>query len=284
MKGFRITINILKIAVIILLFILVPAILFLHIFKLPDSPNTKAFAGLEFAEKAGDIFGQESVIMAIEKSLKIGVKAIQIDVKLSKDGKLTVFQEIPLINLSDTVLPVINEKKQAIFKNHLNKIIYKELLNDVLPFALKNNLKIDLNLETGSSNRKTVVEELIQTFQKLNTYKNVFVSSFDPIILYMIRKQEPNVITALKLGNNISLNRTLNNLLLSPLLPDLLGVGIVEPTLNMADEKYFKKMISNGYTLNILQVNELKRKHEFLKKGFSVTTACPFLDCCTIQK
>ena len=139
------------------------------------------------------------------------------------------------------------------------------------------NLEIEIKPEVNK--KYTISKKIDKFFEKYNLYDKAFVSSFDPRILYYIRSENPEVVTALSVHTKATGNKLVDFLLFRIWLADFLGVGIIEPNRKIADKRFIQMWQEKGKVLNIWTVNTKEEKRFFKGLGVSITTNCPRREC-----
>jgi len=149
---------------------------------------------IKIGHRGAPNLAKENTIDSFIKAFENGLEGVELDVQLSKDKKLIVFHDWTIETISG---------RQAI-----NELFYSELQN----ISNRNNTNIPLlhevfeilpekcfvNIEIKSKHfYSTGIEEsIIQLIHKYDLHNYVMISSFNPIILYRIKKYRSNILTA----------------------------------------------------------------------------------------
>ena len=198
------------------------------------------FSGLAFSQQKLDVQGHrggmglmpENTIASMLNGVKLGVKTLELDVLITKDGKVVVSHDAYMA--SDFMLKpdgsVITKEEQmglALYQMTYDSIshfdagskphphfpeqarfkTYKPLLNDLIDsveaYVKKNNLKpVYYNIETKSSQTgdgkynpapEVFVKTMMEVLHRKNLGKRLTIQSFDIRTLQVLHKTDPKV-------------------------------------------------------------------------------------------
>ena len=141
----------------------------------------------------------ENTIQSIELAIQLGLKWIEIDVKVSKDSVPFLLHDDNLDRTTTGIGCAANYMYQDIKKLDAGKFfynkptkIYPPKLKEVLCLCSDNNIGINIELKSNLGFEKKNVEAVVNL---LNTYKfqnPYYFSSFDWQSVYNIKKLLPN--------------------------------------------------------------------------------------------
>ena len=132
----------------------------------------------------------ENSMPAFEKSMQLNL-GIELDIHLSKDGKIVVFHDDNLIRMTGTNEYIKFLTYEQIKQNKLNDTEYSiPLLEDVLKLV-KGKVPILIEIKTNN-NMKKLIPALKQLLEGYNG--EVFIQSFNPFVLRRCYKQMPNIL------------------------------------------------------------------------------------------
>ena len=134
-------------------------------------------------------YERENTISSFKKAIELGVDGIELDVQKSKDNYLFIHHDSFLIDKIST----IKEKKYL----EINKIQTKEPLNiiDDLSRILPNIQLLNLEIKSNSFFNNNVEKDVVDYIKKNKIISKTIVSSFNPILLYKIKKRNNQIIT-----------------------------------------------------------------------------------------
>ncbi|XP_032666354.1 glycerophosphodiester phosphodiesterase 1 [Odontomachus brunneus] len=157
------------------------------------------------AHRGGGYDYPENSLSAFKNSRGKGCTTVELDVRLTKDNIPIVFHDSTTERLTGQI-GTISEmtweelRNLDISYNHplRNKFSDGEkipLLHDALQQCLDNELRVIIDIKETKTDVVQVVLDVYKKYPKL--FKRGFVTCFNPIILYMIRKKEPRIMASL---------------------------------------------------------------------------------------
>ena len=162
----------------------------------------------------------ENTLNSIKLAHKLGLKWVEIDVKISKDS-------IPILLHDDTLERTTNGKGLPTdfnyddlkkldagfsFYNYITKI-YIPTLKEVLLFCNENEIGLNIELKPNYGFEKNNVEAIAKLLINFNFINQFYFSSFDWFSLVLMKKLLPNAYYGLlidKFHKNISLKNVLD--------------------------------------------------------------------------
>jgi glycerophosphoryl diester phosphodiesterase len=253
---------------------------------LPPSPDATQFRGLVFAHRGltgAASPAPENTLAAIRAAAAAGVKAVEVDVRLSADGRAILMHDESLDRTTDGEGPVAAwtlDRLQALDASAGLPAFAGERvpsLDDAVALAVSLGLKLELDVKNVDA--ASVSEEIAGALARHAAFDTVFASSFYPPVLYALRKREPRAITALAIRPEATGVALLDRLLGSFWLPQWLGVGLVEPHRDLVSAERVQAWRRHGFVVNAWTVNAAEDKAYFHRLGISVTTNCPAAAC-----
>jgi glycerophosphoryl diester phosphodiesterase len=254
--------------------------------RLPAPAGKNPFESLVFAHRGGLPWAEENTLEAVQGAVAQNVPAVEVDVFLSKDNVPVVIHD-PTVNRTTNGKGFVKdftltELQQLHIRNSEREFLTNHkipALEDVIKLTQQTKRVLEIEVKPEVENKYRMAKELKILFARYNLYASVFVSSFDPLILYYVRSMDPAIHTALSHKKNATGFKLVDFMLLQPGLAKFLGVSIIEPDRLIADKEYINYWKKRGYGLNIWTVNRQKDKEFFRSMGVSYTTDCPFTDC-----
>ncbi|EZA61238.1 hypothetical protein DMN91_004865 [Ooceraea biroi] len=157
------------------------------------------------AHRGGGYDYPENSLLAFRNSRGKGCSAIELDLRLTKDNIPIIFHDPTIERLTGqtgTISEMTWEELQEfdIAYNHplRNKFANGEkiaLLDDALQECLKSEQRVIIDIK---ETRTDVVQVILDAYEKYpKLFQRGVVSSFNPIIIYMIRKKEPRIVSSL---------------------------------------------------------------------------------------
>lgn len=203
--------------------------------------------------------------LAVEKNY-----AIEMDIQMTKDGKLVCFHDDDLFRITGVKGLIwdktLTELKSLKLQNTNDVILTFEEFLDII------NGKVPLLIEIKNQREKGIEKKVLKALEK---YKGDYViQSFNPIIMLKIKKYAPNVIRGILGGNEESLSfpkrLLVKNLLLNRLIkPDFInydlrnlplsnnvtkGLPLISWTVRNEKDKFIAEKYSQNYVFEYLDL------------------------------
>lgn len=195
----------------------------------------------------------ENTKKAFEACKNLNIKGIELDVQLSKDGKIVVYHDENIKRLTgiDKNLKDLDfcDLKEIKFEDGQTFLSLEEYLNIVSDTKLTTNVE----LKTGKFPYPGIEEAVYQAFKRRNMLDRLLISSFNHKSLVRFKKIDPKIPLAALFSNPKSLNEK---------YLEENGIKIYHPNyikLSFADLRRYKK---KNITVNLRTVNS---KFEYFK-------------------
>lgn len=254
------------------------------LFRLPSGPPADHFAGLEIAHRGGYEWGPENTLFTLNKAFEKGVKAVEIDIAYTADSVLVLFHDERVDALTpDTGLIYTKKWEQvaALQVRDADGMLSMETVLSLEDFLeiLPDSIVVEFDLKHWLPDQGFAVDALVEQMRKHRITERSFISSFDPRVLYSLRKQHPDLHTAFAISPESGMGSFMDMLLQNPWVPQFLGVRIIEPHHSQVSPGYISYWKSKGMIVNAWTVNDKKQKEQLLAWGASVTSNCPLGNC-----
>ncbi|XP_043503489.1 glycerophosphodiester phosphodiesterase 1 isoform X2 [Polistes fuscatus] len=157
------------------------------------------------AHRGGGYDYPENSLSAFQNSKDKGCTAVELDLTLTKDNIPIVFHDANIERLTGQK-GVVSEmtwdqlKELDITYNHPLRNKFSEgekiaLFKDALQTCLKNDLRVIIDIK---ETRLDVIQVILDAYKENpNLFKKAIVSSFNPVIVYLIRRKEPRIVSSL---------------------------------------------------------------------------------------
>jgi len=183
----------------ILLFIFLLLILMFCTYRLKWNPAYPDFYCSEeiiiIGHRGAPVLAPGNTIESFIKAFKTGIKGIELDVQLSKDGKLVVFHDWSLGNISGSTEQIEDMNYSEIRDLSLENNCQIPLLNDVLEICPKDRF-VNIEIKSRNYSNAPLVKKVVKMIQKYKMGKLVVISSFNPFALQLVKKIIPVLPTA----------------------------------------------------------------------------------------
>lgn len=202
----------------------------------------------------------ENTMRSFRVASEMRADGIELDVFLTRDGKIVVTHDPNTAKLSNGNLIVMKSHSRDLRKLDFGKGEKIPFLDEVFEEFLNRFSVINVEIKTTGVRSNGIEEKLAKTIQKFKASHKIVVSSFNPLNLSRFHKIMPKVKTGFLLcpeENVLVRNRKM--------------IGLIKPdTLNL-DHKMFhskkhKILFELGYPLWLWTVNEEKDMRFWVKR------------------
>jgi glycerophosphoryl diester phosphodiesterase len=247
-----------------------------YYFELPPSESPIHFQNLQIVHKGGS---PENTFKAIRASHKQGVKAIELDVQLTKDNHLILFHDQTLERMTDGFGKAADHTLAELKALKVDKTETIPTLEEAIELIIALDMKVELDIR-NSPHHATIAKKIDALFQKYDLYERIFVSSFNPRITYAIRSINPKIITAYGFIQSATDYAIIDFFLRSSFIPHILGAGIIEPHWKILTPEMISYWTRKGFLLNPWTINTKEQKALIKKLGITTyVTNCFDTDC-----
>ncbi|KZC14714.1 PREDICTED: glycerophosphodiester phosphodiesterase 1 [Dufourea novaeangliae] len=170
-----------------------------------DHGNGEQFCMRVVAHRGGAYDCPENSLTAFRNSKDKGCKGVELDLHLTKDDVPIVFHDTTIDRItgkSGIIKDMTWDQLKELDITHSHPLKEKFVdgekipsFDDVLEVCLKNEQRIIIDVK---ETRVEVVQVILDTYRKYpKLFQRGIVSSFNPIIIYMLRRKEPRIVSSL---------------------------------------------------------------------------------------
>ena len=204
---------------------------------------------IKIGHRGAPVLAPENTIKSFTKAFEAEIKGIELDVQLSKDGKLVVFHDWDLNNITGSSKQIKDmdylEMRDLSYKNNCQI----PLLGEVLVICPIGKF-INIEIKSRYYSNIRIVEKVVKMIQQYKIEKSVVISSFNPFVLQCAKKIIPDLSTAY-LWSSEDVSFLYNSpLWLWMCRPDSFHIDI-----NNANEKIIRLVRKNNLTVLAFTVN-----------------------------
>ena len=145
--------------------------------------------------RGAPVLAPGNTIESFIKAFKTGIKGIELDVQLSKDGKLVVFHDWSLRDRFGSPEQIEDMNYSEIRDLSLENNCQIPLLDEVLEICPKDRF-VNIEIKSRYYSNAQFVEKIVKMIQKYKMEKFVVISSFNPFVLQFVKKIIPVLPTA----------------------------------------------------------------------------------------
>ncbi|NOX66220.1 MAG: glycerophosphodiester phosphodiesterase [Chlorobi bacterium] len=160
------------------------------------------------AHRGGSKLAPENTLAAYKNAIKLGVDMIEIDVHLSKDGKIIVIHDEKIDRttngkgtVKDMTLAEIRKYDAGGWFDEKFKGEKIPTLDEVME-TLNGKVKLLIEIKDGDELYPGLEKKVVETIHKYNAVDWVIVQSFNENSVLRVRKMDPSITTFYLLGRN----------------------------------------------------------------------------------
>lgn len=260
------------------------------------------FEAQRFAHRGGYINGPENTIFTILKNMKLGVRAVEIDVMMTKDSHLVLFHDDSIMRLLNTptnralndltlleskAIPMRDTSMGIFYINTLNELV--DTLLHIVPQGKTLNFILELDFKPHGKRTAAAIGELMHLIDKYDDrtrnslYNYFFVSTFYPKVLKALERSDTHIMKAFSILSNPKQNKIAARLAiwLAPHFTKKYNADIIEPNICLIHKKFVRKWHRKGFLINAYTANTPCEKCNVEQFRIAYTTDCPEDNCPT---
>ncbi|WP_124066454.1 glycerophosphodiester phosphodiesterase [Clostridium sp. E02] len=156
-----------------------------------------------WAHRGASAYAPENTLEAFELAIKQKADGIELDVQLTKDGKMAVIHDETIDRTCDGVGFVTNFTMKELKNFHCNRThpeypsaVIPEL-KEVLDLLKPTGLTVNIELKTGVFRYKGLEEKAMRLVESMGFKDRIIYSSFHHPSIIKIKKLNPNALTGM---------------------------------------------------------------------------------------
>jgi len=229
---------------------------------------------MNIAHRGASAYCPENTLAAFIKAVNMGIKYVECDIRLSKDGHLMVIHDKTIDRTTNDKGIVSDFNLKELKKLDAGSWFDPKYKDERIPtlselFDLLEKCKdIKLVLEIKDSNYfPEITEKAINMIKKRNMINRVNISAFYWDVLEKVKRIEKNIETSALIefstkkdyfslindGGPVSIYNDINNLIKDA---TLFNVNVVCPPANNTNEEIIEKLHKNGFKVRLWGVGE----------------------------
>ena len=157
-----------------------------------------------YAHRGSSLKYPENTMLAFEKAILAGANGLELDVQLTLDKKVIIFHDWRLDRIfskrgkiSNYTFEEIKKWDAGIWKGNKFKGLTIPSLEELLAFASKKKIAINIELKNFFSGNNGLEQQVIRLIKKYNVTNQTVISTFNPLSLQLINELEPTISLAL---------------------------------------------------------------------------------------
>ena len=183
----------------ILLLIILLLILMFYTYKAKWNPIYPNFYHREeiilIGHRGAPALAKENTIESFKKAFEAGINGIELDIQLSKDGKLVVFHDWDLRRITGSPKQIEDMNYSRIRDLAYKKNCPVHLLSEVLEIC-PNGKFINIEIKSRNYSNSKLVKKVVKMIGQYKIENSIVFSSFNPFVLQLAKKMNPNISTA----------------------------------------------------------------------------------------
>jgi len=219
-----------------------------------------------FGHRGSPTYITENTAPSFKKALNQGAEGFEFDIRLTKDKKIIIFHDSNLLRMSGISIKIKETNHETLKAHNLKKETNQEesvkipLLEDILEtIDQAQAINIEIKSDALFEGQETLLP-LIEFLNKHQIDHKCIVSSFNPLILWRLKRKRPQTTTGLLYASRYYLHSIYNMILILICRPE--NLHIHHDFLDSWIVKWarFKGMRVNGYTINNKAAHERAKK------------------------
>ena len=219
------------------------------------------------AHRGASAAAPENTLTAFNLAASLGADAVELDVKLSKDGVPIIMHDPTVERTTDGTGRVCDLALADFRKLDAGAWIDSKYTRECVPTlaevfeSVGRRLWINVELTNYTTRGDGLEAAVVALIQKMSLQRRVLLSSFDPFTIRNVRRLDPSLPVAQLTASDMAL--PLREAWLAPLVPH----EARHPDVAQLKQKgvaYFKK---RGYRVNVWTINDPADMREFVEQG-----------------
>ena len=178
--------------------------LFFHEPRYSGALVTRPPRPLVFAHRGFGVLGPDNSLHAVEGALAAGMDGVDVDGQLTKDGELVIFHDLSVDRLTSGTGKVREKTKAEMLHldlgpKHDPALIgaYVHTFEDFLVSVKSRGKILMVELKVPGAGDTGIERRAVEIIRKHDAHRDVVLSSFNPLVLYRLKRLDPAVRTCL---------------------------------------------------------------------------------------
>lgn len=158
---------------------------------------------LVFAHRGFGNHGPDNSLYAVERALAAGMDGVDVDGQLTRDGELVIFHDLSVDRLTADTGRVRDKTRAQMLALDLgprfDRAIHGAYVHAFEDFvrAAKGRGILMVELKVPRAGPTGIERRAVEIIRRYGAQANVVLSSFNPVVLYRVKRLDPEVRTAL---------------------------------------------------------------------------------------
>ncbi len=157
---------------------------------------------LVFAHRGFGDLGPDNSLYAVEHALEAGMDGVDVDGQLTRDSELVIFHDLSVDRLTSGVGRVRDKTQAEMLALDLGpkydssiRGAYVRTFEDFVR-AIKGHGILMVELKVPGPKPTGIEQRAVDIIRKYDAHQSVILSSFNPLVLYRVKRLDPRVRTA----------------------------------------------------------------------------------------
>jgi glycerophosphoryl diester phosphodiesterase len=213
---------------------------------------------LTFAHRGASAHAPENTLPAFELAADMGADGIELDVQITTDGKLIIHHDLTLGRTEDASGRVQDWKFEDLRALDVGSWFDSSFIGTQMPTpvevvdAIGDRLLINFEVVSDSLRLKGAETLMVELVQRRNLFDRIMISSFNPLVLRAVRKQEPRIMIGALWAANLPW------ILRSSWWRRFLRPDALHPSFDLVTAEMVDRTHARGQRLHTWTVNEVE--------------------------
>jgi glycerophosphoryl diester phosphodiesterase len=233
---------------------------------------------LAFAHRGASSQSPANTLAAFQMAASLGADGIELDVQLSKDGEVVVIHDYSLDSTTDGQGLVGHKTLAELKRLDAGSWFGSAFAGQRIPTfqevvdAVGGRMLLNIELKTVSLRPRGLVEAVVRIIEDNDLVDRVIVSSFNPLALLRVRRNQPRVAIGLLYAPHLPPP------LRTPWLRSLVRPDALHPRYTVVDGAYVRWVQGQGYRLHAWTVDDADEMRRMARWGVdAIITSRPRL-------
>jgi glycerophosphoryl diester phosphodiesterase len=158
---------------------------------------------LVFAHRGGGFYAPDNSLLGAEQSMAKGYDGVDMDAQLTADGRLVIYHDLSVDRLTEGTGRVTDKTLKEMLSLDLGPK-YKPGVQDVYVSTFEDFVKniapkgiLMVELKVPGATETGIEQKAVDIIRKYDAFDRVYLSSFNPFVLWRLKHIDPRVHTAL---------------------------------------------------------------------------------------
>ena len=212
---------------------------------------------LNLAHRGASAYAPENTLAAFRLAAEMGADGIELDSKLSRDGRVVIVHDLTVDRTTDGSGRVSSLTLEELKRLDAGSKFAAEFVEERVPtleetlYAIGDRLLINVELTNYASRNDGLERKVVDVIERRGLVERVMVSSFDPLSLRKVKRAASHIVCGLLVAPDMPVY--LHRAWLARLIP---GLDAHHPHHTMIDAALVRRLHRRSKRINTCTVNE----------------------------